>query len=231
MGRKLIEKNEDIGGIIHSTVRAAIGLALFGVGIYFTIQANIGVTPWDCFYLGIERVSGIKYGNISVCVSFILVTIDMILKERVGIGTLVDAVVVGKTVDLCNALNLIPEQDSVCMGICCMLFGLLMNGIGQYIYMQSALCCGPRDGFFLALSKRMSKLPIGVVGVIMDGVVLVLGWLLDGSIGIGTIIGVLLRTPIMQVVFQIMHFDPKIVKHQDLFQSIRVVSSAFIKKY
>lgn len=103
--------------IVLNTFRAALGLAFFGVGIYFTIQANIGVAPWDCFYLGIEKVTGIKYGNISVCASLIIITIDVLLKERIGIGTLTDAIVVGKTVDLCNALNLIPKQTSIWMGV------------------------------------------------------------------------------------------------------------------
>lgn len=227
---KLTEKNKTTKDILLNTIRAALGLAFFGVGIYFTIQANIGVAPWDCFYLGIEKATGIKYGNISVCASLIIITIDVILKERIGIGTLTDAIVVGKTVDLCNALNLVSEQTSMWTGIAFMLIGLLINGVGQYIYMQSALCCGPRDGLLLALSKRMPKVPIGAVGVMINGAVLLLGWILGGPIGIGTILGVLLMTPIMQMVFQVMHFEPKAVIHQDLIQSSRVILSSLRKK-
>ena len=223
MKEKLQIKNDSMKNILLNTVRAALGLALFGVGLYFTIQANIGVAPWDCFYLGQQKISHIKYGNISVCASLIIIVIDFLLKERIGIGTLTDAIVVGKTVDLCNALQIVPMQDSVPIGILFMLLGLVINGIGQYIYMQSALCCGPRDGLLLALSKRMPRLPIGMVGVMINGVVLLLGWLLGGPIGIGTVIGVLLMTPIMQLVFQIMHFEPKSVCHQDLLQSFGVI--------
>lgn len=222
---KMEVKNENTKDIIKNTLRAAIGLALFGVGTYFTIQANIGVAPWDCFYLGIEKTTGIKYGNISVCTSLIIIIVDVLLKERIGIGTLTDAVVVGKTVDLCNALELVPEQNSMTIGVVCMLAGLLMNGIGQYIYMRAALCCGPRDSLLLALSKRMPRIPIGGVGVMINGAVLLLGWILGGPIGVGTIIGVLLMTPVMQMVFEIMRFDPKAVKHQNMIQSFRVIFS------
>ena len=227
---KLTEKNKTTKDILLNTIRAALGLAFFGVGIYFTIQANIGVAPWDCFYLGIEKATGIKYGNISVCASLIIITINVILKERIGIGTLTDAIVVGKTVDLCNALNLVPEQTSMWTGIAFMLIGLLINGVGQYIYMQSALCCQ---------SKRWSS-----PGVKQENAESSyrcrwrhdkwssFAFRLDPGrpIGIGTILGVLLMTPIMQMVFQVMHFEPKAVIHQDLIQSSRVISSSLRKK-
>lgn len=217
------KNNEKTSDIAFNTVRAALGLALFGVGIYLTIQANIGVSPWDCFYLGLQELTGVKYGNISVIASLIIIIIDYICKERIGIGTLTDAFIVGKTVDLCNYLDFVPEQDSLLMGVVCMFGGLIINGIGQYIYMQSALCCGPRDSLLLALSKRMPKLSIGAVGVIMNGSVLVLGYLLGGPIGVGTIIYVLFASPIMQAIFRFKHFVPEDVKHQSLLQSFAVI--------
>lgn len=212
-------KNETFGEIAAHSIGAAFGLAVFAVGVYLTIQANIGVAPWDCFFLGVQETFGIKYGNVSVCVSLILIVVDLLMRERIGIGTILDAVVVGKTVDLCNALDPVPVQTSLPAGIALMLAGLVLNGLGQYIYMKMGLCCGPRDGLLLGVSKRLKRLPIGAVSILIMAVALFFGWRLGGPVGIGTIIGAFLMGPIMQMVFQIMGFDAKKVEHQDLFTS------------
>lgn len=209
--------------IVKHCFIAACGLATFATGVYLTIQANIGVAPWDCLFLGVEKTFGIKYGNVAVMTSLIVVMIDLLLKERIGLGTLIDAVFTGKVVDFLNWLDLVPEQSSVVLGIGMMIAGLFLNGLGQFIYMRVALCCGPRDGMIVGLSKKLKRIPIGMVGVIIMAVVLLFGWILGGPIGIGTIIGTFLMAPIMQFVFKLLHFDAEAVKHQDLFVSIKVL--------
>lgn len=216
-------QNQTPGSILKNSVLAAFGLFGFGVGVYLTIQANIGVAPWDTFYLGVNKVTGIQYGTISVAVSFIVIAIDLLLKERIGIGMLLDAVVVGKTVDLMNWLDLVPAQQNLFAGILVMLLGLFIMGFSQYLYMTAGLCCGPRDSLLVALGKRMPKVPIGIVSTGILLTVFILGWLLDGPIGVGTIIAVVLQGNIMQLAFNIMKFEPKDVVHQDLLQSMKVI--------
>lgn len=214
--------NQTRGEIIKHCFIAACGLATFAAGVYLTIQANIGVAPWDCLFLGVEKTFGIKYGNVSVMVCLLVVFADLILKERIGLGTLIDAVFTGKVVDFLDWLDLVPEQTSVLPGVLLMIAGLFLNGLGQFIYMRVALCCGPRDGLIVGLSKKLTKIPIGTVGVMIMAVVLFFGWMLGGPIGIGTIIGTVLMAPIMQLVFKVMHFDAEAVKHQDIFTSVKV---------
>lgn len=216
--------NQTPASILKNSLLAAFGLFGFGVGVYLTIQANIGVAPWDTFYLGINKATGIQYGTISVAASFIIIFIDFIMKERIGIGTFLDAIVVGKTVDLMNWLDLVPSQQNIYAGILMMLAGLVIMGFSQYLYMQAGLSCGPRDSLLVALGKRMPKVPIGIVSTGILITVFVLGWLLDGPIGIGTIIAVVLQGNIMQCAFNIMKFDPKDVTHQDLLQSMKVLT-------
>lgn len=95
--------------LLKKTLLAAIGLICFGAGVYLTIQANIGVAPWDALNLGLSKTFGILYGTASVGVSVILILIDLLLKEHIGIGTILDAVLVGKTVDFLNWFDLIPS--------------------------------------------------------------------------------------------------------------------------
>lgn len=215
--------NQTRGEIVKHCFFAAFGLATFATGVYLTIQANIGVAPWDCFFLGVEHTFGIKYGNVAVMTSLIVILIDLLLKERIGLGTLIDAVFTGKVVDFLNWLDVVPAQDSVIVGILLMIAGLFLNGLGQFIYMRVALCCGPRDGMIVGLSKKLKKVPIGVVSILILAVVLFLGWMLGGPIGIGTLIGTFLMGPIMQLVFKMLHFDAEAVKHQDIFASVKVL--------
>ena len=217
-------QNQTLGSIIKNSFLAAFGLFGFGVGVYLTIQANIGVAPWDTFYLGINKVTRIQYGNISIAASVIIILIDVfLLKERIGIGTLLDAVVVGKTVDLMNWLNLVPAQQNLIVGVILMLVGLFIMGFSQYLYMQAGLSCGPRDSLLVGISKKIPKVKVGYIGTAILITVFVLGWLLDGPIGIGTIIAVALQGTLMQMAFNIMKFDPKDITHQDLVQSIKVI--------
>jgi uncharacterized membrane protein YczE len=147
------------------------------------------------------------------------------MKEKIGIGMILDAVIVGKTVDLCDALELIPAQQSIAMGVVCMLAGLVINGCGQYLYMRVGLCCGPRDSLLLGLSKKIKKVPIGAVSIMILVVVLCLGWRLGGPIGIGTVISTFLMGPIMQLVFHVLGFDPKRVENQDLVTSAKILTA------
>ena len=209
--------------VIVNSIRAAIGLAMCGTGLYLTIQANIGVIPWDCLYLGIHNTFGFQYGNISVCVSLLVIGIDLLLKERIGVGTLIDALLVGKIVDLWNYLNPVPLQSSFAVGILCMLGGLLLQGFGQYVYMSAGLCCGSRDALLVGLSKRLVRIPLGAVGVLLLGIVLLFGWLLGGPVGIGTLIGTLLMGPLLQTICGWFRFVPEEVPHQDLLQSLQVL--------
>ena len=215
--------NQSRGEIVKNSFIAALGLFCFGVGVYISIQANIGVAPWDTFYLGVSNTFGFKYGNISVAASFIILAMDLMLGERIGIGSILDAIIVGKTVDLLNALDLLPKQDNFAMGVVYMVVALFIMGFSQYLYMTASLCCGPRDSMLVAFGKRLKKVPIGAISVMIMLVVLFLGWRLGGPIGVGTIIATLGTGPAMQFAFHTMKFDPLEVKHQDIIGSFKVL--------
>ena len=141
------------------------------------IQANEGAAPWDVMTLGLVKSTGIIYGNISLAISIILILIDvLILKEKIGWGTILDAVVVGKTVDLLNWINLIPAMIGSHIGrIGVMLAGFVIEAFGQFLYMREGLSFGPRDTLQIGLGKKMPKLSIGLVNTILLAAVLLTG--------------------------------------------------------
>ena len=218
-------KNQMGKSILLNAVVAALGLILFGFGVYLTIQADIGAGPWDVLSLGLALTLGVKYGTASVSVSLIILLIDVLLRGKIGIGMFLDAVLVGKAVDLFNWLGLVPTLDRTIPGIVLLLVGLVIEGFAQYLYMQAALGCGPRDTLLVCLSKRFSRVPIGAVSICMLAVATFIGWRLGGPVGLGTILCAFLTGPIMQLEFQLIKFEAEAVEHQNIVASIRVILS------
>ena len=217
--------NRTTGAIIMNSVISAIALFINGFGVYLTIQANIGAGPWDVLNLGLSKTFGILYGTASIAVSCSILAIDVVLKEPIGIVMIIDAFVVGKAVDLFNKIDLVPKCHSYKMGIPVMIVGLIIMAYTEYIYMSASLGCGPRDTLLVALAKRAKKLPIGAILVILLTTVTLVGWLLGGPVGVGTIICAFGMGPIVQTAFHTVRFDATKVRHQHLLESIKVIIS------
>jgi uncharacterized membrane protein YczE len=218
-------KNLGTKSILSNMVVAAISLFINGFGVYLTIQANIGAGPWDVLNLGLSKSLGILYGTASIAVSYGILGIDILMKEPIGIAMFIDAFVVGKSVDFFNRINAVPACDSVAKGIIIMLIGLTIMAYTQYAYMAAALGCGPRDTLLVALTKRLSKLPIGLISIGLLSLATFIGWMLGGPVGIGTIICAFGTGPIMQLAFNSVKFDAAKVHHQPLFETIKIVFS------
>lgn len=207
---------------------AAVSLFVNGFGIYLTIRANIGAAPWDVLNLGVSHTLGIYYGSASIAISLTILLIDILLREPIGLAMFVDAVVVGKSVDFFNWLGLVPKASSLLTAVPMMIAGLFIIAYTQYGYMLASLGCGPRDTLLVGLAKRVEKIPIGVVSIALLGTATLIGWLLGGQVGIGTLIYAFGSGPIMQMAFQSVHFDATHIRHQRLKDSCRVICSMHI---
>lgn len=209
--------------ILIRLLKTTFGLAVFAFGVYLTISANIGLAPWDSFSMGISYHTPLSYGAAHIVTSCLIVAIDLLMREKVGYGTILDAVLVGLFVDLYDRMGIVPDQSNVLLGISAMLAGLMIMSLGQYFYMSAGLSCGPRDAFLVGLGKRLPKVPIGVVNTLILSVVLLGGWLMGAPIGIGTIVATFGIGLSMQVVFRLMRFEPRGVMHQSLFETTRIL--------
>lgn len=218
-----LSENKTPKAIIINMLLAAFSLFINGLGIYLTIRANIGVSPWDVLNLGVSKTFGILYGNASVLIAVMILVIDVMLKEPIGISMVIDSIVVGKSVDFFNYLNIAATPKTLIGSIAMMIVGLFIIGYTQYTYMMASLGCGPRDTLLVALKKRIKSIPIGIVSVALLVVVTTTGYFLGGQVGIGTVICAFLAGPIMQLCFDIMHFDATRIKHQNIPESIRIL--------
>ena len=218
-----LRENRSARAIILNMLLAAVSLFINGFGVYLTIQANIGAGPWDVLNLGLSKTFGILYGTASIAVSLTILIIDILLKEPIGIAMFIDAFVVGKSVDFFNHVNAVPARTSLWAGIPVMLLGLVIMAYTQYTYMIASLGCGPRDTLLVGLAKRVKRVPIGAVSIALLSTATLIGWLLGGPVGIGTLICAFCTGPIMQAAFASVRFDATGIRHQPLRDSLRVL--------
>ncbi len=218
-----LRENRTPAAILLNMLLAALSLFVNGFGIYLTIQANIGAAPWDVLNLGISKTLGILYGSASIAVSFTILLMDILMREPIGIAMFIDAVVVGKAVDFFNWLHPVPPCRSLLTAIPVLVAGLFVLAYTQYTYMIASLGCGPRDTLMVGLAKRVRRVPIGAVSIAILSSATLIGWLLGGPVGLGTILCAVGAGPIMQLAFRSVRFDATAVRHQRLRDSAKVL--------
>ena len=211
--------------VILEWVRIVLGLLVFSFGVHLTIFANIGLAPWDCLGMGISYHTPLNYGLAMTCMAVVILGVDLLLGEKIGFGTVIDALLTGNFVQMFNDLNPFPANTSLPLGIALMLTGFLFMALGMMIYMRCAQGCGPRDSLLLGLGKRMKKIPIGMVEILLWAVVLLVGWLLGGPVGIGTVISTLGAGAVMQLVYSAFRFEPRRIRQRSVREVSRLLLS------
>ena len=205
-------------------LRILLGLFIYSFGVYLTIYANIGLAPWDCLGMGISCHAPLNYGSAMVLIGAGAIVIQLILHERIGIATVLDAVITGNLVQLFLSDSANLRSRSIGLNILFMLFGFLFIALGMYVYMSAEMGCGPKDGLLIAIGKRMPKIPIGVIEILLWSVVTLFGWLLGGSVGIGTLISTFGAGAVMHLFYSAIHFEPRKLQHKSLTETVKLLS-------
>jgi uncharacterized membrane protein YczE len=204
---------------VIDAIELIFGLFLFGAASYVTVQANVGLSPWVAFSVGFANLTGINYGIIHVIISIVIVVLDILLKEKIGWGTLGDALIIGSIMSIFDSMHLMPLITGYWEGIAAMLAAIFITAIGSYFYMDAAFGCGPRDALFVALCRLMPKLPVGAVRILLEGSALFIGWMLGAKVGLGTVIAVFGIGIFIEIVFRVMKFDVTKVHHENLIDT------------
>ena len=209
--------------ILTQWLRIVLGLFVFALGVHLTILANIGLAPWDCLGMGIARHTPLNYGLSMTAMSVAVLLIDVLLKEKIGWGTVIDALLTGNFVQMFNDLDPLPRNEKIWSGVLIILAGLALMAIGQYIYMRGAQGCGPRDSLLIGFGKRLRKIPIGIVEILIWAVVLAAGWALGGPVGIGTLVSTFGAGAVMHLIYSVIHFEPRSVRHRGIVEVTRAL--------
>ncbi|MFO7689333.1 MAG: hypothetical protein R6W83_02060 [Cryobacterium sp.] len=170
-----------------------LGLFLFGIGIALMVRGEIGVAPWDVLAQGIDRLTGWGFGLITILISGVVLLLWIPLREKPGIGTLANAVLVGLSADV--GLRLVPAGLDLIPRVLLFAAGLLLVAVASGLYIGAHLGSGPRDGLMTGLHRRTGY-KIWVVRTALESSVLLVGWALGGNVGIGTVLFALLIGPL-----------------------------------
>ena len=160
------------------------GLVLFGLGIALMVRADLGLAPWDVLHQGLAERTGIPIGRVTILVGAAVLLLWIPLRERPGLGTLANVIVIGAVEDA--ALALIDRPPAMAARIGMLLFGIYLFGPGSGLYIGAGLGPGPRDGLMTGVAKRGVSVRLARTAVELGA--LAVGFALGGTVGIGTVL-------------------------------------------
>ena len=172
-----------------------VGLVLYGISASLLVLAGLGLDPWDVFHQGLSRTFGLAIGTWAIIVGVAVLLLWIPLRQRPGIGTVSNVILVGLTMNV--VLGHVHAPRAMAARIACLVCGVFLNGVATGAYIGAGLGPGPRDGLMTGLAAR--GLSIRVVRTGLEVTVLAIGWLLGGTVGVGTVVYALSIGPLAHV--------------------------------
>jgi uncharacterized membrane protein YczE len=185
--------------------RCVTGLVLCGIGFALLVQADLGLDPWDVFHQGVSDRTGLPIGTVAILTGFVLLLVWIPLKERPGVGTILNALLIGSVMDL--ALPRLPDPAGTVGRWTMLLTGIAIAGVGIGLYIGAGLGPGPRDGIMTGLARRGATVRLARTGIELSA--LAAGWALGGTVGIGTVVFALAIGPVVQVTLELLSLPPR----------------------
>ncbi len=173
-------------------VQLYAGLVLFGVSMAFLVRARLGLDSWDVLHQGLAEQTGLRFGWVVIAVGALVLLLWVPLRQRPGVGTISNVIVVGLAVDA--ALDVMPAPGHMAAQWAFLVAGILVNGVATGLYIGAGLGPGPRDGLMTGLAARGYS--IRLARTLIELAVLILGWLLGGTVGVGTVLYALAIGPL-----------------------------------
>ena len=190
--------------VTRRLVQLGIGLILFGGGIGLMLESGLGVPPWDVLHQGLAVRFGLTVGIWSIIVSAVVLLLWIPLKERVGIGTVANVIIIGVMIDAASMI--IPEPETTLLAWVMLLGGVVVIGLASGLYIGANFGPGPRDGLMTGIAKRGHS--IRLTRTLIEIGVLAIGWALGGTFGWGTVIFAVLIGPLVHFFLPRLNLDP-----------------------
>lgn len=209
-------------------LKLMLGLLLCALGVVTILNSNLGLSPWDVLNQGLNRTIGITLGEANLLVGAFVVLFSIFLKQPIGSGTVINFLLVGVFIDMYINLDIIPKGDVLLKKILILIIGILIFSYGCYVYISTGLGCGPRDGLMVILTKK-SSYPLWKIKTCIEIVVLGLGYILGGTIGVGTVVSSLCVGPLIQYFFKLNSQDIKKLEHRSLISEFKFLKGKVLK--
>jgi uncharacterized membrane protein YczE len=204
-------------------IRITLGFFLCANGTVMALNSNLGLSPWDVFHQGLTNVSSLTMGQASIITGVIIVIITSILGIKVGLGTIANMIIIGCFIDLIIYSKVIPVCTNPFAGIIMMIGSLLASALGSYLYIGCEMGCGPRDGLMIALVNITGK-PISIIRFFIEMGALIIGWLLGGFVGVGTLVTAFGIGYCVQIIYTVFKSDVKLLKHRNIREGLKFMN-------
>lgn len=190
--------------MVKQLVRLILGLVLYGFTMALMVQSGLGLDPWDVFHEGLTHHVPLTFGQVVIVVGAIVLLLWIPLRQRPGIGTLLNVVIIGLAADA--GIALVDAPDALWARISLLLVGVVGNGLAGALYIGAQLGPGPRDGLWVAIVDR-TGVSIRAARTGIEITVLVTGFLLGGTVGLGTVLYALAIGPLVQLFLTLLAQD------------------------
>jgi uncharacterized membrane protein YczE len=191
--------------LVLRLIQLYIGLLLYGLAGALQVRSTLGLDPWDVLHQGIARHAGIAIGTVLILVGAAVLVLWIPLRQRPGLGTLSNVVLIGVSMNL--SLQWLPHVHLLPWRIADMAGGILLCGVATGMYIGANFGPGPRDGLMTGLARRTGR-SIRLTRTAIELTVLIVGWILGGTVGIGTVVFALVIGPLSQVFMPIFDLAP-----------------------
>jgi uncharacterized membrane protein YczE len=195
------------GRHLRRWLQLVVGLVIAALSIAMMVEAHLGLDPWNVLHEGLIQHLGLSFGNVTVISGVVVLLLWIPLRQPLGAGTILNAILVGGLVDA--ALWLVPTPEELWLRVMFLLVGVVLCGAAAAVYLGSHLGPGPRDGLMTGLVARTGR-TVRLVRTTLEASVLLVGFLLGGTVGIGTVVFALAIGPLIQF------FLPRVAAPLDL---------------
>ncbi|GAA2480014.1 YitT family protein [Nocardia seriolae] len=182
--------------LLRRLIALYVGLWLYGFSMAVMIRAALGLDPWDVFYQGVADHVPLSFGTITAITGAAVLLAWIPLRQWPGLGTVSNVIVIGVSVDA--GLWLLPELQAVPVRIAAMAAAVVLNAVATVLYIGAGMGPGPRDGLMTGLVRRTGK-PVWLIRTGLEATVLSVGWILGGSVGVGTLVYAFGIGPLIQL--------------------------------
>lgn len=201
--------------IIKKLITLLPATFLYALAIVLTIHSQLGASPWDVFHLGVTNHTSLTLGQASQLTGLAIIIAGVFLGEIPGLGSLMNMYFIGYFVDIIRKYQLVPYVDQLWQQYLMLIIGIYLIGWATYFYLGVGMGAGPRDSLMVGLIKKTNS-SVWLIRAAIEGTALIIGYLLGGLVGVGTIIMTFFIGIAIQHVFKIMKKDPSDIQHTTL---------------
>ena len=213
---EMMENNQNIWlKLVLKMPSLFFGFFLFALAILLALYSKLGMSPWDVLHMGIVNHSVLSFGQTTQLVGFAIIMFSVFLGVIPGIGSLLNMIFIGGFIDLIDNIGILKTPESMVGKIAMLIAAILIMGIATFFYLRVELGAGPRDGLMEGLVRKLNK-PVWMIRGSIEIVVLIIGFLLGGPVGIGTLLLAGAIGPSVQFAFKLGKYDSKKAEHMNL---------------